>query len=42
MATKPAEIFELPYGKIEVGAPADLTIIDLNKEKTIDANEFVF
>lgn len=40
MATKPAEIFELPYGKIEVGAPADLTIIDLNKEKTIDANEF--
>jgi len=40
MTIKPAEIFNLPYGKIEVGASADLTIIDFNKEKTIDANEF--
>jgi dihydroorotase len=40
MTKKPAEIFNLPYGQIEVGASADLTIIDLNKEKTIDANEF--
>lgn len=40
MTSKPAEIFNLPYGKIEVGASADLAIIDLKKEKIIDANEF--
>ena len=40
MATKPAEIFELPYGKIEVGASADFTIIDLNKEMAINPEEF--
>lgn len=40
MATKPAEIFELPYGKIEVGASADFTIIDLNKEQLINPEQF--
>ena len=40
MATKPAEIFELPYGKIEVGASADFTIIDLDKEQEINPEEF--
>ena len=40
MATKPAEIFELPYGKIEVGASADFTIIDLHKEMDINPEEF--
>lgn len=40
MTIKPAEIFDLPYGKIEVGQSADLTIIDLYKEKTIDAGQF--
>lgn len=40
MTVKPAQIFDLPYGKIEVGQSADLTIIDLNKEKTVDANQF--
>ena len=40
MATKPAEIFELPYGKIEVGATADFTIIDLHKEMDINPEEF--
>ena len=40
MATKPAEIFELPYGKIEVGASADFTIIDLNKEMDINPEQF--
>lgn len=40
MTVKPAEIFDLPYGKIEVGASADLTIIDLNKEQTINVEEF--
>jgi dihydroorotase len=41
MSVKPAEIFNLPYGKIEIGASADLSIIDLNKEQTIHAEEFV-
>ena len=40
MATKPAEIFELPYGKIEVGASADFTIIDLNKKMDINPEAF--
>lgn len=41
MATKPAELFKLPYGKIEVGASADLILIDLEKEQEIDAEGFV-
>lgn len=41
MATKPAEIFKLPYGKIEVGASADLVLIDLEKEQQIDVEGFV-
>ncbi len=41
MAAKPAEIFNLPYGKIEVGASADFTIINLEKEMIIDAEGFV-
>ena len=31
----------MPYGKIEVGAQADLVLIDLNKEQTIDRNTFL-
>lgn len=41
MATKPAELFKLPYGKIEVGASADLILLDLEKEQEIDAEGFV-
>ena len=40
MATKPAEIFNLPYGKIEVGGSADFTIIDLQKEQVVNPEEF--
>ena len=40
MATKPAEIFDLPYGKIEVGASADFTIINLHKEMDINPEDF--
>ncbi len=36
MNTKPAKIFNLPYGTIEVGAEADITMIDLEKEEEID------
>lgn len=41
MATKPAEVFDLPFGKFEEGAVADLVLIDLDKEEIIDRNEFV-
>lgn len=41
MTEKPADVFGLPYGKIELGAPADLVLIDLNKEQAIDRATFV-
>lgn len=37
---KPAEVFQLPYGRLEIGAIADVTIIDLETEKQINPNEF--
>lgn len=40
MTIKPAEVFGLPYGKLEEGAPADLVLIDLNKEQDIDRTTF--
>lgn len=40
MTVNPARIFGIDGGKIEVGAQADLTIIDLNCERTIDSKEF--
>lgn len=41
MSTRPANIFNLPYGKLEVGAVADITIIDLDKEMEIDSTQFL-
>lgn len=41
LTTKPADVFDLPYGKLEEGAIADITIIDLTTEKGIDPNEFL-
>ncbi|QOR68497.1 dihydroorotase [Cytobacillus suaedae] len=41
LATKPSDTFELPYGKIEVGAKADITIIDLQQEEEIDPSTFL-
>ncbi|RYM07241.1 dihydroorotase [Sporolactobacillus sp. THM7-7] len=40
MAAKPAEIFGLNAGRLKVGGPADVTVLDLNEEKAIDVNEF--
>lgn len=40
MSVKPAKLFDLPYGKIEVGASADLVLLDLRKEKVVNAEEF--
>ncbi|PGL69996.1 dihydroorotase [Bacillus sp. AFS055030] len=41
LTTKPAEVFNLNRGKIEVGAVADLTVIDLDLEEAIDSNTFL-
>jgi dihydroorotase len=41
LTTKPAEAFGLPYGKIEIGAHADLVFLDLNEERSIDPEEFL-
>ncbi|WP_027726112.1 dihydroorotase [Tuberibacillus calidus] len=40
MTKKPCEAFDLPYGPIKIGAPADVTVIDLEKERTIDPEQF--
>ncbi|MGD8190075.1 dihydroorotase [Brevibacillus ginsengisoli] len=40
MNRKPAEIFNLPFGKLGVNEIADLVVIDLDNEKTIDPQDF--
>ena len=40
MTVKPAEVFGLPYGKLEVGAVADLAVLDLEKTMNIDVKTF--
>jgi len=37
----PAEVFNLPYGRLEEGAVADLTLIDLDRKQIIDRKDFV-
>lgn len=41
LTVKPAQSFGLPYGKIEVGAAADLVLLDLQEERTINPEEFL-
>lgn len=41
MSAIPAEVFALPYGKLSEGAPADLTVIDLETERTVDPATFL-
>ena len=41
MSTAPARILNLGGGAIEEGAPADLTVVDLNEEWTVDPATFV-
>lgn len=40
MSTAPAHIFALNAGSLKVGSPADVTVIDLNKEWTVDNTKF--
>ena len=41
MSAAPAAILNLRGGAIEAGAPADLTVVDLNEKWTIDPAQFV-
>ncbi|KAA6476687.1 dihydroorotase [Bacillus swezeyi] len=41
MTIKPCEAFGLPYGKLEAGRSADITLIDLERENKIDKNAFL-
>ena len=40
MSTRPARILRVPGGTLAPGSPADLTLIDMHKEWTVDANTF--
>jgi dihydroorotase len=40
MSTHPARILGVPGGTLAVGSPADVTLMDLNRKWTVDANTF--
>lgn len=40
MSCSPARIFNLKAGTLKAGAPADITILDLDKEWTVDSKKF--
>ena len=41
MTIKPAKLANLAVGRIQEGFPADITILDLNTEKTVDSSQFI-
>ncbi|MCY7780877.1 dihydroorotase [Bacillus haynesii] len=41
MTVKPCEAFGLPYGELEAGRSADITLIDLEREEKIDKSTFL-
>ena len=41
MSANPAKILSLPGGELKEGAPADLTLADLDEEWTVNPEEFV-
>lgn len=41
MTVKPADTFGLPFGRMEIGDSADLTLLDLEAAHTIDASTFL-
>ncbi|MGY0692319.1 dihydroorotase [Virgibacillus sp. FSP13] len=40
LTSKPADVFGLPYGRLEEGAIADLTLVDMEKETQINKHGF--
>lgn len=41
LTEKPAEAFGLPYGKLRIGAPADIVLLNLDEERVINPDEFL-
>ncbi|MET3682071.1 dihydroorotase [Alkalibacillus flavidus] len=41
LTVKPAKTFHLPYGRLEVGSPADLVLINTTDEVVIDSDQFL-
>lgn len=41
LTIKPAQVFGLPYGKMNVGAPADIVLLDLQHSENIDPSNFL-
>ncbi|QFT88802.1 Dihydroorotase [Bacillus sp. THAF10] len=41
LTMKPAQVFKLPYGRLEVGAKADITVINLDSKATINPEDFL-
>lgn len=41
LTVKPANVFGFEFGKLEIGAPADLVLVDLTKEQKIDKEAFL-
>lgn len=41
MSTNPANLFHLPEGQLQVGQPADITLMELDQPYQIDANDFL-
>ncbi|PRR99041.1 dihydroorotase [Bacillus atrophaeus] len=41
MTIKPCEAFKLPYGTLQVGQTADITVFDLEREASIDKETFL-
>jgi dihydroorotase len=41
MTGEPARVFQLPYGTLEPGTPADLTLIDLENEREVKPQELL-
>ncbi|KIL35356.1 dihydroorotase [Cohnella kolymensis] len=41
MTSDPARLFGLPYGTLQPGAPADLTLVDLENERAVDPDNFL-
>lgn len=41
LTVKPAAAFDLPAGTIEAGASADIVLLNLNHEETVDSNKFL-
>lgn len=40
LTRKPAALFDLPYGRLEVGAPADLVLLDLETVRPVEPERF--